>query len=1025
MTFNDALLQGRMIDDDALKSIQELAAHTYGLHAVPQPLPGEVDLNFRLTTDNGDFILKIAHPETTRDQLDMQNQLLKHLAMTTPDLQLPRVVNNRQGENLTVLPLAGGGERFLRVLTWVPGRLWADLQPKSANLLASLGQTLGLLSQGLENFDHPGAHRQLKWDPSRAGWTASHLSAIEDEAQRSIAAYFLELYEQELLPRSGGLRRSVIYGDANDYNILVSRSSTAPEVVGVIDFGDTLYTHTINELAIAIAYASMDKPDPLAAAMSIVEGYHQQFPLQEAELEVLFPLICSRLLISVVVSAINRQEHPDNEYLQISDRPAWALLEKLRRVPPALAHYSFRHACGFDPHPAARAFRQWAEEQPASAFAPVVAADLSAASVTGLDLSVGSLDLGHNANFEDDDKFEATIVRLLAEAGASVGLGGYGEVRPFYTTDAYRVERNNGPAWRTVHLGLDIWVPAGTTVFAPLDATVYSVRDNAGDRNYGPTVILQHRPSDGPEFYTLYGHLGGECLRLRAGDKVGKGAPFATVGSRPGNGNWPPHLHYQVMLDPLGSTGDFPGVAFPETREVWLGLCPDPALLTSVPLLAQVPSRELSLEEILARRRQYLGRNLSLSYRKPLKIVRAYRQFLYDDTGRRYLDTVNNVAHVGHQHPMVVRAAQRQLAVLNTNTRYLHEELVRFAEELTATLPTDLSVCYFVNSGSEANELALRLARTFTDARDMVVVEVGYHGNTGGTIDISSYKFDGKGGRGAPPHVQVVPMPDTFRGRYRRPDPDAGRKYANHVGRAIAEIQNKGRQVAGFICESVLSCGGQIVLPEGYLRRAYQQVRDAGGVCIADEVQVGFGRPGATFWGFEAQGVVPDIVTMGKPIGNGHPLGAVVTTPAIAAAFNNGMEYFNTFGGNPVSCAVGRAVLQVIREEDLQKRALVTGSYLMNGLQELQQRFPIIGDVRGSGLFLGFELISDPDKLRPATAQAGYLANRARDRGILMSTDGRDENVLKIKPPMCFSETDADFLLETLDDILKEDYMRV
>lgn len=414
---------------------------------------------------------------------------------------------------------------------------------------------------------------------------------------------------------------------------------------------------------------------------------------------------------------------------------------------------------------------------------------------------------------------------------------------------------------------------------------------------------------------------------------------------------------------------------------------------------------------------------MSISYRKPLHVVRGYMQHLYDDTGRRYLDTVNNVPHVGHQHPRVVRAAQRQIAVLNTNTRYLHENIVRFAEELMATFPPELCVVHFVNSGSEANELALRMVQAYTGQKDMVAVEVGYHGNTGGCIGISSYKFDGKGGQGVPPHTHIVPIPDTYRGLYRT-DPEAGRKYAAHVQQAIEKVQAPGRNIGGFICESILSCGGQIVLPEGYLQEAYRHVRAAGGLCIADEVQVGFGRVGEKFWGFELQGVVPDIVTMGKPIGNGHPLAAVVTTPAVAAAFANGMEYFNTFGGNPVSCAIGREVLNVIRDEDLQANALQVGKYLSAGLRDLQQRHPAIGDVRGPGLFLGFELVKNRETLEPATAEAGYLANRMRELGVLMSTDGPFENVLKIKPPMCFSEQDADFLVDSLDKVLGEDFLQ-
>lgn len=634
-------------------------------------------------------------------------------------------------------------------------------------------------------------------------------------------------------------------------------------------------------------------------------------------------------------------------------------------------------------------------------------------------------------------------------------IGRYDETRPFYTSDAYAVEGNDGPQWRTAHIGLDIFLPPGTPVFAPLDGRVHSFQNNAAERDYGPTIILEHRvelppgplkgessPDAGSPFgglggeatltfYTLYGHLTeGSLDGLFVGKEFRSGEKLCEIGPMPINGNWSPHLHFQVMLDDLGMVGDFPGVAFPEKRAIWTSLCPDPMLLLTgqfSPKPAAMPAAE-----ILGFRREHLGKNLSVSYQKPLKIERGWRQYLFDDTGRRYLDTVNNVAHVGHEHPRVVRAGQRQMAVLNTNTRYLHESIVRFAEELLSTFPlqggggagTGL-VAFFVNSGSEANELALRLAKNFTGQRDFLAVEHGYHGNTNACVEVSSYKFDGPGGTGAPVHTHVVPMPDVFRGIFRADDPAAGLKYAAEVGKKISEIRAAGRGVAGYICESVISCGGQVTLPPGYLAEAFRLVRAAGGLCIADEVQTGCGRHGQHFWAFEEHGALPDIVTIGKPIGNGHPLGAVVTTRAVAEAFANGMEYFNTFGGNPVSCAIGREVLRVIREEGLQQNALEVGQYLSGQLRALAGQFPVIGDVRGPGLFLGFELVKDPETLAPAAEQATYLANRMRELGVLMSTDGPLHNVLKIKPPIAFSRRDADFLTDTLARVLREDFMQV
>jgi 4-aminobutyrate aminotransferase-like enzyme len=495
------------------------------------------------------------------------------------------------------------------------------------------------------------------------------------------------------------------------------------------------------------------------------------------------------------------------------------------------------------------------------------------------------------------------------------------------------------------------------------------------------------------------------------------------VGDLDVNGGWPPHLHFQLISDLLDRDGEFPGVARADQRAVWKSLSPDPNLVARLPdrLLANPHRSELTIR---ASRQAHVGPSLSISYRRPLNIVRGWKQFLYDANGLRYLDAVNNVAHVGHGHPRVVRAIREQAALLNTNTRYLHERLSEYAERLSALLPEPLQVCYFVNSGSEANELALRLARAATRRRGMVVLDIGYHGNTTTLIDVSPYKHDGPGGAGPPAWVRKVALPDDYRGEFRRGEPDAGLKYAREVSVAIEELLERREPVAGFLAESLPSCGGQIVLPAGYLAEAYARVRAAGGVCIADEVQVGLGRVGTHWWGFETQGVVPDIVTLGKPIGNGHPLGAVITTREIATAFANGMEYFNTFGGNPVSCAAGLAVLDVIEDEGLEARAREVGKALLGGLQGLVTRHAIAGDARGLGLFVGLELVRDRASLEPAGAEAAYVANRMRERGILLSTDGPFHNVLKLKPPLCFSEADAAQLVEQLDGVLAEDYLQ-
>ena len=451
----------------------------------------------------------------------------------------------------------------------------------------------------------------------------------------------------------------------------------------------------------------------------------------------------------------------------------------------------------------------------------------------------------------------------------------------------------------------------------------------------------------------------------------------------------------------------------------YLGISQGPIAATLPALAALDPAaveaafrgaRGRTPDETLAARHRVIGRNVSVAYRRPLKIVRGWMQYLYDHAGRQYLDAYNNVPHVGHSHPRIVRAAAEQMLVLNTNTRYLHDKLAMFAERLVATLPPPLRVCYFVNSGSEANELALRLARAHTRRRDVIVLEGAYHGNTTTLVDISPYKFNGPGGEGAPPWVHVLPVPDTYRGKYRADDPRAGEKYA--------EFARHVRNPSAFIAESAPSVAGQIVLPDRYLASVYAIVRAAGGVCIADEVQTGYGRIGTHFYAFEAQRVVPDIVVLGKPIGNGYPIGAVVTTPDIAASFANGMEFFSTFGGSTVACAVGLEVLDVVEAERLQEHAREVGAGLIERLRATVGSHPLVGDIRGSGLFLGIELVKDRSTREPATAEAADTINRMRDRGVLIGTEGPAANVLKIRPPMPFTTENAAALVDALAESL-------
>jgi len=1002
---------------------EALAAREFLIIGRAEALPSERDQNFRILTADGEaFVLKIANATESRDILEFQNAALEHLARKRPSVAVPRVCRSVSGESIIQATGGGGRQHLVRMLAWVPGEVLADAKPQTEALLESLGRRVAETNHGFVGFSHSAMRRPFPWNLMGTPWIAGELWRFEDARRRALVERVLARFADAVAPRLGTLRQQVIHGDWNDYNVVVGPPEIAArEVVGVVDFGDMVWSPVVADLAVACAYAMLGKPDPIGAAAVIVRGFHGTMPLEDGEREVLLDLIRSRLAISLTMAACQSAAAPDNDYLKISQDQAWELLERLDAVAPSWAVAVFRHACGLEPCEASPAIEAWLTAHRAE-IAPVMGQDLGRAPLLVFDLSVGSLDIARPDIVQEQPAFSRHVNRLMAESGARFGIGRYDEPRLVYVTDLFSQAGNWSEENRTVHLGIDVFCEAGAPVHAPLEGTVHSVANNAAAGDYGPTIVLEHRFDGGAvRFFTLYGHLSAGSLDgMSPGRRVAAGERIAWLGDAAVNGGWPPHLHLQIIADLLGREGDFPGVATPSEREIWLSLCPDANLIAGVPadrLGPKPPARDALLEE----RRRRLGPNLSLSYSRPIAMARGYRQYLYDIDGRRFLDAVNNVPHVGHNHPRVVEAAARQLAVLNTNTRYLHESSVAYARRLCELMPPGLSVCYLVCSGSEANELALRLARAYTGHADFVVLDGAYHGNTSSLVEISPYKFNGPGGAGPAPHVHAVVMPDVYRGPYRASDPAAGARYAHEVARAIERAEASGRRVAAFICESLLGCGGQVVLPDGYLERAYAVARAAGAVTIADEVQVGLGRVGTAVWGFDTQQVAPDIVTLGKPIGNGFPLGAVVTRPEIAAAFDNGMEYFNTFGGTQAACAAGLAVLDVMRDEQLQAHALEVGARLKRGLAALKADFPLVGDVRGLGLYVGVELVRDRESLEPAAAQATYVANRMRDRGVLLSTDGPLHNVLKIKPPMPFSALDADRLVSVLGDVLAED----
>src|SRR6266849_2723528 len=674
------LLEERVARPTTEAEAAELARDLYGLAVSAKSLRGEYDDTFHLSplrnnlhdTQDGDaagFVLKVMHPARERSFIDMQCCALQRLAKHAPQLTLPRVRLDRNGEAFVAITAADGSQRLVWLLSYVPGTMLAKARPHSPELLKSLGHFLGEMDAALADFSHAAAGRELKWDLARAGWIRAHLHQIGDASQRALVEKFLSLYETQVLPALPHLRRSVVYGDANDYNVLVGRALPLPrKVVSVIDFGDMHETVTVSEVAIAAAYAILGEENPLRAAAEVVSGYHRAFPLTEDELKVLFALIGTRLAVSVVNSAQRATIKPDDHYVKVSERPAWEALARMEKIDPRFAEYTLREACGLEAVPQSASLRKWLGENAHNA-ASLLDTDLRTAPSMVLDFSVGSKFLGADPAAADPAILTERIFAEMKRVGAPVAIGRYDEARAIYCSALFGASENPTDERRTIHLGIDLQVQAGSAVRAPLDGVVQAMAHNSAALDYGPVVILRHSindskgaspsqlrinkvlalpgSSEAQEFFTLYGHLALQTLsRLRVGQTIARGEKFAEVGATQENGGWTPHLHFQIISDLLELGTDFPGVCRASERGVWTSLSPDPNLLLGIPA-GRFPPREASAREKLGERKSLLGKNLSVSYRRPLKIVRGWRQYLYDDTGRAYLDVYNNVPLVG------------------------------------------------------------------------------------------------------------------------------------------------------------------------------------------------------------------------------------------------------------------------------------------------------------------------------------------------------------------------------------------
>ena len=746
--------------------------------------------------------------------------------------------------------------------------------------------------------------------------------------------------------------------------------------VGLIDFGDLTRSWAVAELAVtctSVLHHHGATPDSVLPA---VRAFHAVRPLVGDELDVLWPLVVLRGCVMVVCGQHAALQDPSNGYAMAALDREWAMFEAGASVPAEVMAANLRQMIG-EPAP---------HTDPPASGHPLLPELHSEVQV--LDLSVTS-DALHGGRWLDPDAESAVVARALASGGSAV-LTRHGECRLTRT----RVDSTEPSA--TLALGVEVFLANPLTVHAPWGGTV----TRHAEHGVTLTAAGLHLVLDG---------IDPAVAVIDAGEAV-PGQQLGTVAASGGC------YRLDVQLSRLGM-GIAPRFTTPGLDAGWLTVCPDPTgliLSGADHLAADTPTGS---ERILLERRVKSFATVQEHYfETPPQIERGWQHYLVDTHGRGYLDMLNNVTILGHGHPRLADAAHRQWLRLNTNSRFHYASVVELSERLSALLPDGLDTVFLVNSGSEAVDLALRLAWAATGRHDVVAVEEAYHGWTYAGDAISTSTADNPNALATrPAWVHTVPTPNSYRGSHRGPE---ARLYGPEAATVIADLVRSGRPPAAFVCEPYYGNAGGMALPDGYLEHVYAATRDAGGLCIADEVQVGYGRLGTHFWGFEQQGVQPDIVAVAKAMGNGHPLGAVITRRAIADAYRSQGYFFSSAGGSPVSSVVGLTVLDVLHDEGLQDNARRVGAHLRTRLLRLADKHPLIGAVHGSGLYLGVEFVRDRETLEPATEETTRHLRTATRTGRADAADSDRMCVLKIKPPLCLSTTSADAFVDALDDVL-------
>ena len=956
------------------------AEEAFGLAVRAVDLGSQQDANFLLVDASSASdaaegtpvaVMKISNSAFDTQTVEDQDRAAQWVAGSAAALRTP----TRVGE-LAVLG-ASSGSHIVRLIRYLEGGTLHGSGYLSPATVAEMGRVCGEVSAALADMPTTPADRVLQWDlrqgPRVVDFLAEHI-ADADLRKRVTRVTRAETRRVERV--ASLLPVQVVHGDLTDDNLMRSATPDDERLLdGVIDFGDLMLSWRVAELATTISSILHHDDATSLSVLPAIGSFHGIRPLDIHEVEALWPLVVIRG--AVLVTSGHQQVGTDesNDYAREGLLREQLIFDRASSIPSDVMTEIIVQQLGLRPPGSARAMT------PSRLF--------------DTDPTVAQLDLGVASPILDEGAWmtATNARRAVAETVGGLLAGGHEVViAPFGTIDATRsrpLSTEPAATWRT---GTDVWVATEVELLAPWPGEVTTTPAELVLIGEDATLRIT-ADADMPESATV-------------SSRVSTGTPLGML--RPGT-------QYRLTLRANDFESDVPAFALPEHAPGWMPHLFDPA--ASFGLGDAEPSRSDDIGgDLMSRREAVLADVQEHYYARPPRIERGWRHHLVAHDGRVFLDMVNNVTVLGHSHPRVARAIADQWRTFNSNSRFHYASIVALAEKLTALLPERLDTVFLVNSGSEAVELALRLARVHTGREDLLAVRDGYHGWTYLADAVSTSSADNPRALASRPEwVHTLEVPNAFRGRYRG---DEARRYALDATAAIRELVASGRPPAAFICEPVYGSAGGVTLPAGYLEAVYSEVRRAGGLTIADEVQVGLGRLGSWFWGFQQQGVVPDVVTIAKSFGDGHPLGAVVTTKAIAASYAAEGYFFSSTGGSPVSCVVGATVLDVIAEEDLAGNALRVGRHLKGRLQELALRHELIGAVHGEGLYLGVEFVRDRVTLEPATVETSEICDRLLQRGVIVQPTGNAMNVLKIKPPLSFDEAAADFFADALDSVL-------